>query len=426
MNILLLGSGGREHAIAWKLSTSKKLKKLFIAPGNAGTNNLGTNINLNTKKFSSIGSFILKEKINILIVGPENIIVEGIYDYLKPKFPNLTIIAPSKKASLLEGSKRFAKEFMEKYKIPTAKYASFKKNQFKQAVNYLKSIKAPYVLKANGLAAGKGVVILQNKLEAEKELKEMLIDNKFGAASDEVLIEEFLSGIELSVFVLTNGIDYKILPTAKDYKRIGEGDTGLNTGGMGSVSPVPFANKAFMQKIENLIIKPTIEGLKKENIKYYGFIFLGLIKVNNEPKVIEYNVRLGDPETQVVLPRIKSDLVNLFSKIEDKHAFKLEKLEISAKCCSTVILSSKGYPEKYTTGQSISGLNISEAQNIIFHAGTKKENNKIITNGGRVLAVSSLGKSIKQATQNSYKRIKAIHFDGVYYRKDIGLDLIPK
>ncbi len=424
MNVLLLGSGGREHAIAWKLSNSKKLENLFIAPGNAGTNDVGINVNLNTSNFKDIEKFILKEDINILVVGPENIIVEGIYDYLKPLFPKLIIIAPSKKASLLEGSKKFAKEFMKKYKIPTAQYASFKKHQFKQALDYLESISPPYVLKADGLASGKGVVILNNRLDAEKELKEMLIDNKFGAASDEVLIEEFLSGIELSVFLLTNGVDYKILPIAKDYKRIGEGDVGLNTGGMGSVSPVPFVNKEFMKKIEYSIIKPTMEGLQKEKIKYYGFIFLGLINVSGVPKVIEYNVRLGDPETQVVLPRIKSDLITLFSKIEKEQEFKLESLEINNKCCSTIILTSKGYPEKYTIGHSIFGINKYFGETIVFHAGTKKEKNQILTNGGRVLAVSSLAETIEQSLQNSYKTIEKIEFNGMYFRKDIGLDLI--
>tara|TARA_B100001758_G_C18391416_1_gene603161 strand:+ start:317 stop:1594 length:1278 start_codon:yes stop_codon:yes gene_type:complete len=425
MNILLLGSGGREHAIAWKLSNSKKLGKLFIAPGNAGTNDVGINVNLNTSNFKTIEKFILKENIHILIVGPENIIVRGIYDYLKPLCPNLIIIAPSQKASLLEGSKRFAKEFMKKNNIPTANYNSFKKKQLKEALDYLGTISPPFVLKADGLAGGKGVVILDNRLDAEKELKEMLIDNKFGVASNEVLIEEFLSGIELSVFVLTNGSDYKILPVAKDYKRIGEGDVGLNTGGMGAVSPVPFANKEFMKKIETSIIQPTMEGLKKENIKYYGFIFLGLINVSGEPKVIEYNVRLGDPETQVVLPRIKSDLIDLFSKIEKENEFKLEPLEIRKECCSTIILTSKGYPEKYTTGHAISGISPFDKESFTFHAGTKKENNKTLTHGGRVLAISSLGENIEQSLKKSYEKIKKIKFNGMYFRKDIGLDLIP-
>ena len=423
MNVLVLGSGGREHAIAWKLSSSKKLEKLFISPGNSGTNEIGININLNTKDFKCIEKFILKENVNIVFVGPENIIVEGIYDYLKSKLPKLIVIAPSKQASLLEGSKKFAKEFMQKYNIPTANYASFKKNEFANAVKYLKTISGPYVLKADGLAGGKGVVILDDRFEAEQQLKEMLLDNKFGAASNEVLIEEFLSGIELSVFVLTNGIDYKMFPIAKDYKRIGEGDVGLNTGGMGSVSPVPFANEKLIKKIENSIIKPTISGIKNEKIEYCGFIFFGLINVNGEPKVIEYNVRLGDPETQVVLPRIESDLIELFSSIEEEEKFKLASLEISNKYCSAVILTSKGYPEKYAIGYSISGIDKSYKKSLIFHAGTKKEKKEILTNGGRVLAISSFGKNLKESVANCYKTIKTIDFDGMYCRKDIGLDL---
>jgi len=426
MNILLIGSGGREHAIAWKLSSSKKMKNLFIAPGNAGTSELGVNVDINTKDFKMVEKFILNNNIDVLVVGPENIIVEGIFDYLKPKFPGLIIIAPSKKASLLEGSKRFAKEFMQKHQIPTAKYSSFKENEFDQAIEYLKKINPPYVLKADGLAAGKGVVILDNLHDAENELKEMLIDKKFGAASKEVLIEEFLSGIELSVFVLTNGIDYKILPTAKDYKRIGEGDVGLNTGGMGSVSPVPFANKPLMKKIENSIIKPTIKGLQKENIKYYGFIFFGLIYVKGEPKVIEYNVRLGDPETQVILPRIKSDLLDLLSVIEHNEEFKLKQIDISDKYCSAIILTSKGYPEKYEIGIPITGVEKCDDKYFTFHAGTIKEENEILTNGGRVIAISSLGEGIDESLQNAYTATKNIHFNGMYYRRDIGLDLISK
>ena len=315
---------------------------------------------------------------------------------------------------------------MQKHQIPTAKYSSFKENEFDQAIEYLKKIEPPYVLKANGLAAGKGVVILDNLHDAENELKEMLIDKKFGAASKEVLIEEFLSGIELSVFVLTNGIDYKILPTAKDYKRIGEGDLGLNTGGMGSVSPVPFANKPLMKKIENSIIKPTIKGLQKENIKYYGFIFFGLIYVKGEPKVIEYNVRLGDPETQVILPRIKSDLLDLLSVIEHNEEFKLKQIDISDKYCSAIILTSKGYPEKYEIGMPITGLEKCDDKYFTFHAGTIKEENEILTNGGRVIAISSLGEGIDESLQNAYTATKNIHFNGMYYRRDIGLDLISK
>ena len=342
------------------------------------------------------------------------------------KNKNLIIIAPSKKGSLLEGSKKFAKEFMHKNDIPTAKYASFKMNEFEKGLSYLKTLSPPYVLKANGLAAGKGVVILDNLTDAERELKEMLIEKKFGEASNEVLIEEFLSGIELSVFVLTNGLNYKILPTAKDYKRIGEGDNGLHTGGMGSVSPVPFVNKDLMRKIEYSVIKPTIEGLKKENILYNGFIFFGLIYKEGEVKVIEYNVRLGDPETQVVLPRLKSDLLDLFSTINDIDAFNKKTIEINDQYCSAVILTSKGYPEKYSKGLPISGIKKFDNRNLIFHAGTIRKNNQILTNGGRVIAVGGLGDNIKLSLKNSYDLVNDIHFEGMYYRKDIGSDLIAK
>ncbi len=326
----------------------------------------------------------------------------------------------------MEGSKKFAKEFMHKYDIPTAKYASFKSKEFEKGLCYLKTISPPYVLKANGLAAGKGVIILDNLSDAERELKEMLIEKKFGEASNEVLIEEFLSGIELSVFVLTNGLNYKILPTAKDYKRIGEGDTGLNTGGMGSVSPVPFVSKDLMSKIENSIIKPTVEGLKKENILYNGFIFFGLIYKDGEIKVIEYNVRLGDPETQVILPRLNSDLLDLFSTINDVDTFNKKNVEISDQYCSAVILTSKGYPGKYSKGLPISGIKKADHRNLIFHAGTIHENNQIQTNGGRVIAVGGLGDNIKLSLMNSYDLVNDIHFEGMYYRKDIGLDLISK
>ena len=426
MNVLLIGSGGREHAIAWKLSLSNKLESLFIAPGNAGTSKLGTNVNIDVSNFKNIETFILNNNIDILVVGPENIIVKGVFDYLNPIFPKLIIIAPSKKGSLLEGSKKFAKEFMQKNDIPTAKYASFKTKEFEKGLSYLKTISPPYVLKANGLAAGKGVVILDSLVDAERELQEMLIEKKFGEASNEVLIEEFLSGIELSVFVLTNGLNYKILPTAKDYKRIGEGDTGLNTGGMGSVSPVPFVNKDLMNKIENSIIKPTIDGLKKGNILYNGFIFFGLIYKEGEIKVIEYNVRLGDPETQVVLPRLKSDLLDLFSAINDIDTFNEKTIEISDQYCSTVILTSKGYPGKYSKGFPISGIKKVDNKNLIFQAGTINKNNQIQTNGGRVISVGGLGDNIKLSLKNSYDLVNVIHFEGMYYRKDIGSDLITK
>ena len=425
MNILLLGSGGREHAIAWKVSKSKNLNKLFIAPGNAGTSLIGENINLNTGNFEEIEEFIKIKKINILIVGPENIIVKGIYDYLKPKFNDLVIIAPSKEASLLEGSKKFAKAFMQRNHIPTAKYKSFQQHELKEAFRYLESMEPPYVIKADGLAGGKGVVILDTIDEAKIEIKNMLEGKKFGKASEEILIEEFMSGVELSVFILTNGLDYKLLPCAKDYKRIGEGDKGLNTGGMGAVSPVPFVNSEYLNKIDETIIKPTIEGLKKENINYTGFIFFGLIDVEGTPKVIEYNVRLGDPETQVILPRIESDLVEILKKI-NTNEFKSFDLKIKNNYCTSVILTSNGYPEKYKIGYQINGLDSFTENDLLFHAGTKINKNKITTSGGRVLAVSSYGENLKKSINKVYKKVDKIYFDGMYFRKDIGLDLIIK
>jgi len=425
MNILLLGSGGREHAIAWKISKSKDLKKLFIAPGNTGTSLIGENINLNTTNFEEIEVFIRMKKIDILIVGPENIIVKGIYDYLKPKFSDLVIIAPSKEASLLEGSKKFAKAFMQRNHIPTAKYKSFQQHELKEAFSYLESMEPPYVIKADGLAGGKGVVILDTITEAKSEIKNMLERKKFGKASEQILIEEFMSGVELSVFILTNGLDYKLLPCAKDYKRIGEGDKGLNTGGMGAVSPVPFVNSEYINKIEETIIKPTIEGFKKENINYTGFIFFGLIDVKGTPKVIEYNVRLGDPETQVVLPRIESDLVEILKKI-NTNEFKSCDLKIKKSYCTSVILTSNGYPEKYKTGYQISGLDSFTETDLLFHAGTKINKDKITTNGGRVLAVSSYGEKLEESINKAYKKVDKIYFEGMYFRKDIGLDLIVK
>jgi len=425
MNILLLGSGGREHAIAWKISKSKNLNKLFIAPGNTGTSLIGENINLNTANFEEIEVFIRMKKVDILIVGPENIIVKGIYDYLKPKFSELVIIAPSKEASLLEGSKKFAKAFMQRNHIPTAKYKSFQQHELKEAFSYLESMEPPYVIKADGLAGGKGVVILDTITEAKSEIKNMLERKKFGKASEQILIEEFMSGVELSVFILTNGLDYKLLPCAKDYKRIYEGDKGLNTGGMGAVSPVPFVNSEYINKIKETIIKPTIEGLKKENINYTGFLFFGLIDVKGTPKVIEYNVRLGDPETQVVLPRIESDLVEILKQI-NTNEFKSCNLKIKKSYCTSVILTSKGYPEKYKTGYQISGLDSFTKSDLLFHAGTKINKNKITTNGGRVLAVSSYGEKLEESINKAYKKVNKIYFEGMYFRKDIGLDLIVK
>tara|TARA_B100000401_G_scaffold352839_2_gene250422 strand:+ start:8223 stop:9494 length:1272 start_codon:yes stop_codon:yes gene_type:complete len=423
MNILILGSGGREHTFAWKISQSSFCNSLFIAPGNAGTEKLGTNINLNIADFNSIKDFALDKQVDLIIVGPEEPLVNGIYNFFKRdiKLQNITIIGPSQEGAQLEGSKKYAKEFMKKYNIPTAYYNSFNKNSLKEGYKFLESISPPYVLKADGLAAGKGVLIIENLEDAKKELKNMVIDSKFGNASKTVVIEEFLEGVELSVFVLTDGNSYKILPSAKDYKRIGEGDNGLNTGGMGAVSPVPFADRFYMEKVEREIIKPTIAGIQKENIIYQGFIFIGLINVKGDPKVIEYNVRMGDPETEVVIPRIKSDLLNLLKGIGD-GTFSEKDLEIENKATATVILASNGYPEKYEKDKLINGLEIIE-NSLVFHAGTKKEDENILTNGGRVLAVTSYGKDIKEALKISYSSVDNISFENKYFRKDIGFDL---
>ena len=423
MNILILGSGGREHTFAWKISQSSFCNSLFIAPGNAGTEKLGININLNIADFNSIKDFALDKQVDLIIVGPEEPLVNGIYNFFKRdiKLQNITIIGPSQEGAQLEGSKKYAKEFMKKYNIPTANYNSFDKNSLKEGYKFLKSISPPYVLKADGLAAGKGVLIIENLEDAKKELRNMVVDSKFGNASKTVVIEEFLEGVELSVFVLTDGNSYKILPSAKDYKRIGEGDNGLNTGGMGAVSPVPFADRFYMEKVEREIIKPTIAGIQKENIIYQGFIFIGLINVKGDPKVIEYNVRMGDPETEVVIPRIKSDLLNLLKGIGD-GTFSEKDLEIENKATATVILASNGYPEKYEKDKLINGLEIIE-NSLVFHAGTKKEDENILTNGGRVLAVTSYGKDIKEALKISYNSVDNISFENKYFRKDIGFDL---
>ena len=425
MNVLLLGSGGRENAIAWIIKKSTKLKKLFIAPGNHGTSLLGENVKLDISNFENIKEFIVKEQIKLLIVGPEQPIVEGIYDYLRALFNSeeLIIIAPSKLGGALEGSKKFAKKFMEKYNIPNAKYKTFNKNKFTEAVDYLKTLSPPYVLKADGLAAGKGVVISNNASEAKDALHKMLIENQFGEASETVLIEEFLDGIELSVFILTNGKDYKILPVAKDYKRIGEGNTGLNTGGMGSVSPPSFVDEKLMQKIKKDIIQPTIIGLQKENIAYNGFIFFGLINVNGEPKVIEYNARLGDPETQSVLPRIKSDFLDLLMSTKNEHEFSNNQIEVREETCLSTILASKGYPENYSKGFKISGLESISKETIIFHAGTTNKEDDVLTNGGRVLAITSFGQDLAMAKKNNTNEIEKLSFQGMVYRSDIGFDL---
>ena len=423
MNVLILGSGGREHAFAWKIAKSSLCKKLLIAPGNAGTSELGTNFDIDINDFKSIKKLVLEEEVTLVIVGPEDPLVNGIYNFFNEdeELKNISLIGPSKEGAQLEGSKEFAKEFMFRHNIPTAKYQAFTKENLAEGYAFLESLNAPYVLKADGLAAGKGVLILDDLQEAKDELKAMVADAKFGAASSTVVIEEFLEGIELSIFVLTDGNSYKILPSAKDYKRIGEGDTGLNTGGMGAISPVPFADRFYMEKVEREIIKPTVEGLKKDNIEYKGFIFIGLINVKGEPKVIEYNVRMGDPETEVVIPRIKSDLLNLLKGIND-GTFSEKDLEINEEAATTVMLVSGGYPEAYKKGKEIKGIEKID-KSIVFHAGTKNDNGIIRTNGGRVIAITSFGGDIESALSKSFASAEKISFEGRYYRKDIGFDL---
>ena len=423
MNVLILGSGGREHAFAWKIAKSSSCNNLFIAPGNAGTAEVGNNVEIGVNDFESIKKFVLSEGIEMVVVGPEDPLVNGIYDFFQEEeeLQNISLIGPSKEGARLEGSKEFAKEFMIRHEIPTAKYKAFTKDNLEEGYTFLESLDAPYVLKADGLAAGKGVLILDNIQEAKDELKAMVADEKFGKASSTVVIEEFLSGIELSVFVLTDGNSYKILPSAKDYKRIGEGDTGLNTGGMGAISPVPFADRFYIEKVEREIVKPTVEGLKKDGITYKGFIFIGLINVKGQPKVIEYNVRMGDPETEVVIPRIKSDLLNLLKGIDD-GTFSEKDLNINEQAATTVMLVSGGYPEAYEKGKAISGTeDIKES--IVFHAGTKNENEQLRTSGGRVIALTSFGENIDEALTKSFASAEKISFKGKYYRKDIGFDL---
>ncbi|HAJ82550.1 phosphoribosylamine--glycine ligase [Zunongwangia profunda] len=425
MKILILGSGGREHTFAYKIAQSPKCEKLYIAPGNAGTLNVGENVSLNVGDFSGIKDFIIEKNVDMLVVGPEDPLVKGITDFCKgePDLKDLLIVGPSKRGALLEGSKERAKEFMAMYQIPTAAYESFTIESLEAGKTFLETLSAPYVLKADGLAAGKGVLILNDLAEAKTELENMLKNQKFGEASAKVVIEEFLDGIELSVFVLTDGKNYKILPTAKDYKRIGEGDTGLNTGGMGAISPVPFADAELMQKIEERIVKPTVNGLTEENIDYKGFIFIGLIKVGKEPYVIEYNVRMGDPETEVVLPRVKSDLVEVLAKTAEGKLNEVD-LEIDERAATTVMMVSGGYPEAYEKAKEITGIeNVNVEDALIFHAGTTLKDGKVVTNGGRVIAVTAFGEDYKQALKKSYQNVEKLQFDKMYFRKDLGFDL---
>ncbi|SDZ80756.1 phosphoribosylamine--glycine ligase [Bizionia paragorgiae] len=423
MNILILGSGGREHTIAWKIAQSPKCKQLFVAPGNSGTSEIATNVPISVTDFEAIKEVVLKNDIKMVIVGPEDPLVLGVHDFFlaDEELKSVTVIGPQKAAAELEGSKEFAKEFLFRHNIPTAAYQSFDANTVEAGCAFLETLKAPYVLKADGLAAGKGVLILNDLEDAKTELRAMLVDAKFGAASTKVVIEEFLDGIELSCFVLTDGKNYKILPTAKDYKRIGEGDTGLNTGGMGAVSPVPFADNEFMSKIKERVVIPTINGLQKDNLPYKGFVFIGLIKVGNDPFVIEYNVRLGDPETEVVLPRLKNDLVDVFQAVGNQTLDQVD-IAIDDRAATTVMLVSGGYPEAYEKGKEITGLDQVEGS-LVFHAGANVKDGKIVTSGGRVMAITSFGKTYQEAIKKSYQNIAKLHFDKMNYRKDIGFDL---
>lgn len=424
MNILLLGSGGREHAFAWKMIQSPLCDTLFVAPGNAGTAQIAKNIDISATDFEAIKALVIKENIEMVVVGPEDPLVKGIYDFFlnDNDLKNIPVIGPSKLGATLEGSKEFAKEFLIKHRIPTAAYDSFTAETVEKGCRFLETLQPPYVLKADGLAAGKGVLIIQDLAEAKEELRNMLVGQKFGAASSKVVIEEFLDGIELSCFVLTDGKSYKILPTAKDYKRIGEGDTGLNTGGMGAVSPVPYVDAILMEKIETRIVKPTIEGFQKDGIPYKGFVFIGLINVNNEPIVIEYNVRMGDPETEVVVPRLKSDLVELFLAVANEKLDEFN-LEVDERSATTVMIVSGGYPEDFEKGKVITGLE-KVTDSIVFHAGTKLDNGNVVSNGGRVMAITSYGDNFQEALNKSYKNVDQIHFDKMNFRKDIGFDLI--
>jgi len=425
MKVLILGSGGREHTLAWKISQSKQLEELYIAPGNAGTALLGMNIEIGVSDFEKIKMFVIDNKIDMIVVGPEQPLVEGIWDFFKAdkQLKDIAIIGMSKAAAQLEGSKDFAKEFMMKYQIPTAAYQTFTNENIEDGFAFLESLKAPYVLKADGLAAGKGVLILDNLAEAKEELHKMIFDNKFGSAGASVVIEEYLHGIELSVFVLTNGKEYVVLPEAKDYKRIGEGDTGLNTGGMGSISPVPFADKAFMQKVEERIIKPTVAGIASEKMDYNGFVFIGLMNVEGDPYVIEYNVRMGDPETESVIPRIKNDFLDILKKSTEGKLTEVE-MEFDPRYAATVMLVSGGYPEAYEKGKVLRGLAKVE-HSIMFHAGTAQdENGNVVTSGGRVLALTSFGNTLEEAMNYSFASAETVNFTKKYYRTDLGKDLI--
>lgn len=422
-NILLLGSGGREHAFSWKMSQSKHLGKLYIAPGNAGTPAYGTNVNIDPLDFEAVKVFVRENGIHMVVVGPEAPLVAGIHDFFlnDSVLKYIPVIGPQKEGAQLEGSKDFSKAFMQRHNIPTAAYNSFTAETLSEGLQFLDTLESPYVLKADGLAAGKGVIICEDVVEAKLELTEMLMEEKFGEASRKVVIEEFLHGIELSVFVLSDGVNYKILPAAKDYKRVGEGDTGLNTGGMGAISPVPFATEEFLKKVEERVVIPTVQGLKKDNIPYTGFIFIGLMNVDGEPFVIEYNCRMGDPETEVVIPRIKTDLLELFEGVANQTLDEVN-LEIEDSTAVTVMLVADGYPGNYEKGKVITGLDEVE-DSLVFHAGTKLQNGQAVTNGGRIMAVTSVGANMNNALGKSYRNIRVIDYEGKYYRKDIGFDL---
>ena len=422
MKVLLLGSGGREHALAWKINQSERLTKLYVAPGNAGTAEIAENVNIKVTDFEALANFVENNAIDMLVVGPEDPLVEGIRDYFEAdaRFARLMIVGPGKAGAILEGSKDFAKEFMFRHHIPTAGYLTVTKDNLEKGFAFLETLKPPYVLKADGLAAGKGVLILDNLEEAKREL-ELMLGGKFGKAGNQVVIEEYLKGIELSVFALTDGRSYKILGSAKDYKRIGEGDIGLNTGGMGAVSPVPFANEEFNRKVEERVVRPTIEGLQKDGIDYKGFVFFGLMNVGGDPYVIEYNVRMGDPETEVVMPRLKTDILSLFEAMA-KGELEQAAFELDDRFCTTVMIVSQGYPGDYEKGKEITGVPDVKGS-IVFHAGTKLADGKVVTNGGRVIAVSSFGKTMREALAQSYENVAKIHFDGMNFRRDIGFDL---